>query len=150
MKSLFAKERTRLSSSATIRTIAQGAVVGLVADNGTHVWRGLPFAASTAGANRWRAPQPAPAWEGRLEALSFAERCAQLTNEFDADEGLKPGLVVGSEDCLGLDVYAPADARDRALPVMDLPVWPSTGKPAGRFCRCGRLSPRPRRSSPCR
>lgn len=104
----------------TARMVAQGKVVGIVAENGAHVWRGLPFAASTAAENRWRAPQPAPGWDGVREALHHAERCVQLTNEFDGDEGLEPGLVIGSEDCLALDIYAPADASDRALPVM---VW---------------------------
>jgi para-nitrobenzyl esterase len=54
------------------------------------------------------------------EALEPAPRCAQLTNEFDGDEGLKPGLVVGSEDCLTLDVYAPERPVGSGLPVM---VW---------------------------
>jgi para-nitrobenzyl esterase len=121
MRKLFTRKEAEVSAaSTTVRTTVQGDVVGFVADNGAHVWRGLPFAASTAGANRWRAPQPAPAWEGVREALELAERCAQLTNEFDANEGLRPGLVVGSEDCLTLDVYAPADAKEEALPVM---VW---------------------------
>ncbi len=84
------------------------------------MWRGLPYAASTAGENRWRAPRPAPLWSGTREAVHFAPRCAQLTNELDADEGLEPGLVVGSEDCLALDIYAPPDASGDALPVM---VW---------------------------
>ncbi len=115
--------RTSSAPSAAVETereTRQGAVVGLVADNGAHVWRGIPYAASTAGANRWRAPQPAPTWSGVREALEFAERCAQLTNEFDKNEGLEPGLTVGSEDCLALDIYAPANARGRSLPVM---VW---------------------------
>ncbi len=51
------------------------------------------------------------------EALKFAERCAQRTNELDEDEGLKPGLLVGSEDCLALYIYAPAGAENEALPV---------------------------------
>lgn len=54
------------------------------------------------------------------EAPAFAERCPQLTNAFDEDEGLDPGQVVGSEDCLALDVYAPATAEGKALAVM---VW---------------------------
>jgi para-nitrobenzyl esterase len=114
------KETSPAPAPETVRRIAQGEVIGLIAENGAHVWRGLPYAASTAGDNRWRAPQPAPAWERRRAALEFAERCAQLTNEFDQDEGLKPGLVIGSEDCLALDIYAPADAKGKALPVL---VW---------------------------
>ncbi len=89
----------------TRRRFAQGELVGFCADNGAHVWRGIPYAASTAGGNRWRAPKPPRNWNGVFEAVSIAERCAQLTNEFDADEGLKPGQVVGSEDCLTLAKY---------------------------------------------
>ncbi len=43
-----------------------------------------------------------------------------MTNSFDADEGLKPGQVVGSEDCLAVNVFAPANAQRANLPVM---VW---------------------------
>jgi len=107
-----------MAATTTVRTTRQGEIVGFVAENGAHVWRGLPYAASTAGGNRWRPPQPPPSWEVRRGALDFADRCAQLTNRGDADEGVEPGIVVGSEDCLALDVYAPADAEGRALPVM--------------------------------
>ena len=104
----------------TKRKLVQGEIVGFCADNGAHVWRGIPYGASTAGVNRWRAPRQPPSWEGTREVVSVAQRCAQLTNEFDADEGLPPGRVVGSEDCLTLDVYAPPDSSGEALPVM---VW---------------------------
>ncbi|MEO1137458.1 MAG: carboxylesterase family protein, partial [Pseudomonadota bacterium] len=104
----------------TERLIEQGRIVGFVGESGVHVWRGIPFAASTAGDNRWRAPQPPPGWKGVREAIQFAERCAQMTNAFDADEGLKPGLVVGSEDCLALNIFAPPNAQNASLPVM---VW---------------------------
>jgi len=126
----MASTRTRLTrrnragesqeSSATVRATKQGEVVGFVAPEGAHVWRGVPFAASTAGANRWRAPQPVPGWEGRRPCVEFADRCAQLTNQGDKDDGIEPGLVIGSEDCLALDIYAPPTAQGRALPVM---VW---------------------------
>jgi len=105
---------------ATLRTVAQGELFGLVTGEGAHSWRGIPFAASTAGENRWRAPRPAPAWEGRRAALTFADRCAQLTTVFDKKEGLSPGQLIGSEDCLALDIYAPTDAQGEGLPVM---VW---------------------------
>ena len=104
----------------TQRTVKQGSIIGFTADNGAHVWRGIPFAASTEGKNRWRAPQPAKPWRNTREMLHFAERCAQVTTAFDADEGLKAGQVIGSEDCLALNIFAPADALDSSLPVM---VW---------------------------
>ena len=117
---LHRDDRSKTPQLETIRAIRQGEVIGAVADNGAHVWRGIPYATSTAGANRWRAPQPAAAWEGQREVVEFAPRCAQLTNRGDEDDGLKPGLVIGSEDCLALDVYAPPQAQGQTLPVL---VW---------------------------
>ncbi|MEL7030205.1 MAG: carboxylesterase family protein, partial [Pseudomonadota bacterium] len=104
----------------TIRATQHGPIIGFTAENGAHVWRGVPFAASTAGENRWRAPKPPQGWSETREALQFAERCAQLTNMYDAGEGLKPGRAVGSEDCLAVNIFAPPDAEGADLPVM---VW---------------------------
>ncbi len=110
----------------TQRAVAQGAVQGFVAANGTHAWLAVPFAAAPEGDLRFRAPRPAPAWSGVREALSPAPRCAQLSNRLDDGKGIKPGLVVGAEDCLKLSIYSPAfapsavPAEDARLPVM---VW---------------------------
>jgi para-nitrobenzyl esterase len=43
--------------------IETGLLEGVVA-NGVVSWKGVPFAAPPTGENRWRAPQPAPSWEG--------------------------------------------------------------------------------------
>lgn len=114
------KRPSQRPAPVTRRTTADGDVIGVRADNGAHVWLGVPYGVSTAGSNRWRAQQPPLSWQGSRETVAAAECCAQLTNEFDADEGLKPGLVVGTEICLTLDIYAPNDALGRSLPVM---VW---------------------------
>ncbi len=119
-KLLRRDDRSGTPQLETVRITGQGEVIGLVADNGAHVWRGIPYAASTAGANRWRAPRPAAAWDGQRESVEFAPRCAQLTNRGDEDDGLEPGLVIGSEDCLALDIYAPPQAQCHFLPVL---VW---------------------------
>lgn len=107
---------------ATARTIAQGELVGFVdPDTSAQVWRGLPFAQAPVGDLRWRAPRPAPAFEGQLQALASSDRCAQMTTPLDQGQGIEPGLLVGSEDCLYLDIYAPAEAGEGDdLPVM---VW---------------------------
>jgi len=105
----------------TRRTISQGELVGFRAETGAQVWRGIPFAAPPVGDLRWRAPRPAGGWDGAYEALAFAPRCAQVTNALNQSEGLDPGLLVGEEDCLYLNVYAPSDAEPgEDLPVM---VW---------------------------
>lgn len=104
----------------TTRTIAQGKLIGFAAENGAHVWRGVPFAADTSGDNRWRAPRPAPSWNDVRKATAFAPVCPQIATPFTPIEGFVNGELEGSEDCLAMDIYAPADAEGRNLPVM---VW---------------------------
>jgi para-nitrobenzyl esterase len=110
---------------ATVRETSLGTVIGIVTEDGAHAWRGLPFAAPPVGDLRWRAPRPAASWPGARVAATFAERCAQMSNRLNEGEGIEPGLFLGSEDCLYLDIYAPPDAMEKAgagekLPVM---VW---------------------------
>ncbi len=104
----------------TIRATSHGKIIGTKADNGADVWRSVPYAASTAGENRWRAPQSAASWDGVRDATTFGERCPQTTNFFNPIEGVENGTLVGSEDCLSLDIYAPENSAGKSLPVM---VW---------------------------
>lgn len=115
-----APEPEPAADPATLRRTAHGEVVGYVAVNGVSVWRGLPFAAPPVGDLRWRAPRPAASWSGVREATAPAPICPQLSNVFNAGEGVKPGTLLGAEDCLTLDVYAPANADPATTPVM---VW---------------------------
>ncbi|MGH6910856.1 MAG: carboxylesterase family protein, partial [Phenylobacterium sp.] len=68
------------------------------------VFKGVPYAASTAGAMRWRAPQPVTPWAGVRPATAFGAACPQPHLSDD------PWAQVGpqSEDCLFLNVWAPA------------------------------------------
>jgi len=109
------------ADDSTLRQISTGEVVGYVNESGAQSWLGLPYAASTAGENRWRAPQPVASWSERFEALEHSEPCPQIVNALSAEAtGRESGSLFGSEDCLKLDVYAPAgagpDSADR--PVM--------------------------------
>ncbi len=90
---------------------ADGWVRGKTA-GATAEYLGIPYAAPPVGALRWQPPQPAASWRGIREATSFAPHCAQPPSPF--------GVASTSEDCLYLNVFAPADARNRDLPVM---VW---------------------------
>lgn len=73
------------------------------------VWRGIPYAAPPVGDLRFRPPEPAAPWGGWREATAFGPECPQR---------MRGGTtVVGDEDCLTLNVWAPAD-RAAPLPVM--------------------------------
>ncbi|HKF49681.1 MAG TPA: carboxylesterase family protein [Terracidiphilus sp.] len=84
-------------------------------DGKVRAWLGLPYAAPPVGDLRWKAPQPAAKWKGERDATKFAAHCAQ-NHVFD-DMVFQDAAP--SEDCLFLNVYAPATADSKSnLPVM--------------------------------
>lgn len=93
--------------------IASGLLAG-VKDGDTLSFKNIPYAAPPVGDLRWRAPQPAKKWKGVREADKVGAVCQQTFNA--KDNGVGPLPV--SEDCLTLNVFAPAKARK--APVM---VW---------------------------
>lgn len=107
------------------RELAQGDVVGFVGEYGSHVWKGLPYAAPPVDDRRWRPPQPPAGWDGTRRALSAGPPCPQLAHPFGVSDA-ETGEPVGAEDCLTLNVYAPRATPDERLadgaqrPVM---VW---------------------------
>jgi para-nitrobenzyl esterase len=110
------------ADAASKRTTNGGEVVGFVGSYGSHVWLGLPFAKPPTGDLRWRAPRPPEPWTGTREALAFGSPCAQFASPLGGVEA-EPGTVVGSEDCLYLNVYAPRFAPDQVpKPGAQLPV----------------------------
>ena len=92
-----------------------GWVVGLpAADPRITSFKGIPFAAPPVGKNRWRAPQPCANWEGDLQAFNYGpigmQEVGQLTRDnFWAREWAVDVDLPMSEDCLYLNVWAPAD-----------------------------------------
>lgn len=96
----------------------EGAVTGGIASNGTYIWLGIPYAKPPVGDLRWRAPLPPVPRRGSLQATEFGSACAQLATPLGSPpDSIETGSFWGSEDCLHLNIYAPAD-RTKALPVM--------------------------------
>lgn len=114
-----------VAETATTRDVAQGALVGFAQpDQPVHTWRGIPFAAPPVGDLRWRAPRPAAAWTGVRETLDNAPWCPQLRRSLDdgsSVDDLPLGTLMGQEDCLYLNVYAPAMSAEEAA-TADLPI----------------------------
>ena len=103
-----------------------GRVRGVVGtDARITVYKGIPFADTTAGENRWRPPQPAKDWEGTRDCSEFGPIPIQRTpgishGGFYAKEWhVDPDIPMG-EDCLRANIWTPAKSTDEKLPVM---VW---------------------------
>ncbi|WP_149196576.1 carboxylesterase/lipase family protein [Luteimonas suaedae] len=85
-----------------------GALRGEATD-GVAAFRGIPYAAAPTGRMRWRPPVAAASWDGVRDAIHFGPACHQPTS--------RPGSIYApaqpppmSEDCLSLNVWAPAAA----------------------------------------
>ncbi len=97
---------------ATLQGLLRGST-----SNGVDRFLGVPFAAPPVGPLRWRAPQEAASWRGIRAATAPSPICVQDT----ANNPLTPGYAPQqSEDCLYLNIFRPAGAARRTLPVM---VW---------------------------
>ncbi|MDP5279520.1 carboxylesterase family protein [Sphingomonas sp. DG1-23] len=91
-----------------------GSLKGL-REGDAEVFRTIPYALPPLGERRWRAPAPMPRWRGVRAAQTMGVACMQPPM---APGPYDRGKVAMSEDCLTLDVTAPANARK--APVM---VW---------------------------
>lgn len=102
------------AAAATLVQTSDGRIEGTVRD-GVQVFEGIPFAAPPIGKLRWRAPQPVKPWKAVLRATRYRAACMQ--------NGMYPPDAPAervSENCLYLNIWRPATASPKPLPVM---VW---------------------------
>src|ERR1700761_6605105 len=81
--------------------------------DGIIAWRGVPYARPPVGELRLRPPQPPEPWRGVRETTEHGNRSLQPDPVPDLLAG--PGLPPVSEDCLYLNVTAPAGAAGRPV-----------------------------------
>ncbi len=112
---LFASIFTAQLQAADKATIESGALQGVTQDSVVS-FKGIPFAAPPIDNLRWKAPQPAAHWSGVRHADQYGHDCMQLPFPGDA----APLGTPPAEDCLVLNVWAPAAPTSAKLPVM---VW---------------------------
>jgi para-nitrobenzyl esterase len=98
------------SAAAAIRTTL-GVIQG-TSEAGLTVYRGIPYASPPVGELRWRPPAPA-FWKGTLEATHFKPACVQIGGALPGSPAEKM-----SEDCLGLNIWTPANEGSKKLAVM--------------------------------
>jgi para-nitrobenzyl esterase len=118
---LLAEGSTETKRSPVVET-ASGKVSGVTA-GGVHVFKGIPYGASTAGANRFMPPRKPEPWTGVRECIAYAGRSPQAAAAPQRPElatvwGPVDTLPVG-EDCLTLHVWTPG-LDEAKRPVM---VW---------------------------
>jgi para-nitrobenzyl esterase len=113
-------------AKAIIRVTEYGQVEGLVDKNGkTMAWLGVPFAKPPVGNLRWQLPQAPEPWTGVKPTKDYCDVCSQIGGMF----GMTPKgkdfnrmsetfyKMIGSEDCLYLNIWRPATAEQK-LPVV--------------------------------
>jgi para-nitrobenzyl esterase len=115
-------QRSAHATDSPVVETASGRVKGVMSD-GVHVFKGIPYGASTAGANRFMPPRKPEPWTGVREATAYAGRSPQAPAAPQRPElatvwGPVDTLPVG-EDCLTLHVWTPGLDNARR-PVM---VW---------------------------
>jgi para-nitrobenzyl esterase len=93
-------------------TVESGALNG-TADGFVRIFKGIPYAAPPVGELRWRAPRPPIPWTRVKDATEFGPACPQAPSKSEPAEAM-------DEDCLTLNVWAPAKETKSGLPVM---VW---------------------------
>ncbi|MFC7757637.1 carboxylesterase/lipase family protein [Catellatospora bangladeshensis] len=93
-----------------------GRVRGRISD-GVAVFLGIPYAAAPFGEHRFAPPAPVPAWDGVRDALAYGPTAPKAPFPPPLDRLLSDPDIPG-EECLNLNVWAPAGATGR--PVM---VW---------------------------
>lgn len=109
------------AQTAPVVRIPQGSLAG-ARQGAADAYLGIPYAAPPVGVNRWRAPQPAPHWQGTRQAGQFAASCWQVMTPAGVGPWTHEYMAHGrsSEDCLYLNIWTPTpDVRHR-LPVL---VW---------------------------
>jgi para-nitrobenzyl esterase len=107
---------------ATVATTT-GKVRGTVEDK-VQAFKGVPYAASTAGANRFMPPVKRASWTGERDCFQLGLRAPQLSSSFHGQvppefESMDRDEPMG-EDCLVLNIWTPSVGAGQKRPVM---VW---------------------------
>src|SRR5216683_6319153 len=94
-----------------------GKVRGII-QGGTHIFRGIPYGASTAGSNRFMPPRRPEAWTGVREAFQNGHSSPQVAPAPGAIGWGLRGSAQQGEDCLVLNVFTNGVNDGRKRPVM--------------------------------
>jgi para-nitrobenzyl esterase len=104
------------TAPATVK-VRNGTLRGMH-DQGVFSFKGVPYAADTGGANRFRAPQPVANWTGVRDATAYGPLCPQVPQGMGEMFAWYDAKGPMGEACCVLNVFTPGlDAKARR-PVM--------------------------------
>jgi para-nitrobenzyl esterase len=97
------------SFAAPVVKAPAGTLAGM-AEGTLNVFKGIPYAQPPVGPLRWKPPAPMPPWPGVRSATEYGPECIQ-------PQSTMPNIYAGkplpmSEDCLTLNIWAPANAHN--------------------------------------
>ena len=102
----FLVAQAGLAARPTAPVSVSGGKIAGTDDGRLKTYLGVPFAAPPVGALRWRRPQPVVPWRGIRKTTAFSPACAQKAAWISNPK---------SEDCLYLNIWAPAKAGKRPV-----------------------------------
>jgi para-nitrobenzyl esterase len=125
------RSKVVISDEATVVEISPGKVRGFKR-NGVYIFKGVPYGASTSGANRFMPPIKPEPWSGIRNALQYGRECpSQDSAHFNTDGKnlantdedafvLHRGAAfsIPGEDCLRLNLWTPEINGSQKRPVM--------------------------------
>ncbi|THD34609.1 MAG: carboxylesterase family protein [Sphingomonas sp.] len=106
-----------------------GSVKGTT-DGGVRMFKGIPYAQPPVGGLRWRPPVALPKWLGVRTASDFGSACVQPQSKTPTSVYSPASPMPVSEDCLTLNIWTPANAKN--APVF---VWIHGGALVGGSSR---------------
>ncbi len=110
-----------------VLTVSGGQIQGVLTDStNVMVYKGIPYAAAPVGDLRWREPQPVKPWEGVRNCDTFGKIAMQAGNApgtFYGDEFYWKGNPEMGEDCLFLNVWAPAKTLGNTGAKLPVAMW---------------------------
>jgi para-nitrobenzyl esterase len=104
------------SGDVTLKIKTSSGIIDGVNSNGVVSWNNIPYAQPPIGNLRWKAPRHINNSDKLISLSNNKENfCVQEPSGLGGADG--DTMIVGSEDCLYLDIKAPKDIK-KALPVM--------------------------------
>jgi len=113
---LGAAAKSEGSGSGPVAETTYGKLRG-VSQNKVLSFKGVPYGASTAGANRFMPPQKPQPWTGVRDAIEIGLRSPQPSSNIVAEWAVLDRTEPAGEDCLVLNIWTPA-LDNKKRPVM--------------------------------